>query len=784
MARPRRSLLSLSRILLALSILLAFIFMLLGNLHLMRERNIDALRAIRDSYFLLEPASRKNYTTGKILYTRNHAVESLQAVWENRKRNPQAYYPESTIVQEMPQSNPTTGEDGDVTLVTCATVEQLLQLVHVSKRWTGPIAVATFISNQTELDVFMQFHQQRNASLPNVSFHFLVDYTQSINNPPSSPYPVGKLMNLAIQNSRTEFLLVMDLDFLPCQDMYPQMVHLLQMEREVRATVDDTTLLVLPSYERTSAKQSLTSLWEASTNHTTLIHSLRRSTSQPHAMHRLRGRSMDMIIYRQWKTKRPGWIYPCPFEYGMEPTVLASKRGLAMFPEQFTDPWFARSAWIEACDAQGFKLAVLRKLFVYRTLEPTRLAAHEPSNNQDYREFRKGLPNRYERAFGVPTISNVHQVSASVMCTGTEGAIIRNVSDPLQKKLHCAFQQFVSSRDRRRQIPFAFYGDNALVPKLRNPLSDDDITLALQCSVDRMDRIVEGAKRWTAPMSVAVYANSTESIQQAVQFFYAHADALVNASFHLFFEKIITEKDTFYPHNFMRNCALNFTRTEYVILLDADFTLSQGAHTGLVNLVQGNGEIRQKLQNRTLMVLPAFERIVQEENRRPPPLPPPTKEVLRIQVRKNMSAPFHMKKFKVGHGATNYLRWFLNESAPYYDIEYERSFEPYVLARRRDLHWFWTGFRGFGVNKISWYEESHTFGFQYAVLRDFFCYHEGQSSTTKRAPWWVSFERRIFETYLQLKARDLGDEATLERAKFFLNHTESSANLGNIRPGD
>jgi hypothetical protein len=92
-------------------------------------------------------------------------------------------------------------------------------------------------------------------------------------------------------------------------------------------------------------------------------------------------------------------------------------------------------------------------------------------------------------------------------------------------------------------------------------------------------------------------------------------------------------------------------------------------------------------------------------------------------MKKAVVAPFHQSIFSVGHRATNFATWYENSTAPFFFIEYELGFEPYVVGLRHNIAEFWPHFRGFGVNKYSWFLELHLEGFSFAVLRDFFVFH-------------------------------------------------------------
>ena len=195
-------------------------------------------------------------------------------------------------------------------------------------------------------------------------------------------------------------------------------------------------------------------------------------------------------------------------------------------------------------------------------------------------------------------------------------------------------------------------------------------------------------------------------------------------------------------HNYLRNLAMNSIDTEYVINSDIDFCVNANAYSGLVNLLQTDKTVRDSLENNTLLVLPAFENTFHVD-KEDVSLAPKDKADVTKQVKELKTAEaFHLQKYRPGHGPTDFEKWYANETDAVYFIKYEKGFEPYVLAKKEGLPQFWPGFRGFGYNKVSWLEEAHRMGYKYGVLRDFFVFHIGQSSTNLWPHGWVTREYR------------------------------------------
>jgi hypothetical protein len=100
-------------------------------------------------------------------------------------------------------------------------------------------------------------------------------------------------------------------------------------------------------------------------------------------------------------------------------------------------------------------------------------------------------------------------------------------------------------------------------------------------------------------------------------------------------------------------------------------------------------------------------------------------------VKNQAMRPFE-KQFARGHRATNFPKWLElvkgQKGIAYYTLSGTRKrkiqyFEPYVLGYRPGIPRYWEDFRGFGWDKISFFQECVAAGYDYAVLCDFYCVH-------------------------------------------------------------
>lgn len=296
------------------------------------------------------------------------------------------------------------------------------------------------------------------------------------------------------------------------------------------------------------------------------------------------------------------------------------------------------------------------------------------------------------------------------------------------------------------------HAENRFLPNLikRNTtITKDEIVLATHLAVPKLSVLLIQVRWWAGPVSASVLVKSAEEIDTFLKFTQQHAFAFRKTSFHIVLEKTNLP----YPHNILRNLALDYLDGDYFVALDVDFITNPNAHPKLVNLFATNKQFRERLLSKIVFVLPAFERFmanstteVTEEM-----LPRTKKELTDMYWGKKIGG-FHTKGFKGGHGPTDFERWLKNKTDDIYDIRYKNGFEPYVMGYRPGIPRLWPHFRGFGGNKISWLVEIDKAGYWFGVLRDFWVCHMNHLLLSQRKKnemaKWNSGNWKVFKAYL------------------------------------
>eukprot|EP00980_Cylindrotheca_fusiformis_P015267 scaffold4247_cov66-Cylindrotheca_fusiformis.AAC.8 len=232
----------------------------------------------------------------------------------------------------------------------------------------------------------------------------------------------------------------------------------------------------------------------------------------------------------------------------------------------------------------------------------------------------------------------------------------------------------------------------------RHPVNgSNDVVLATHISINKLKVLTIQLKYWGGPASVAVYLRDQAEISRFFDFWQQHNNGLSRTSFH-----VVIEKNTsrWYPHNVLRNVAMDAAESDYVLLLDVDYIpFPRGCHDRLIHAMQRNPLILER--KRTLFILPAFQLLppVNATHATEEMLPASKAEILGL-IKDGKMRPFHVKVSYGGHGPTDFNKWIHKASTQNYNGDfYEISvgtresnfFEPYVFAYKQGLPRYWEG---------------------------------------------------------------------------------------------
>ena len=267
-------------------------------------------------------------------------------------------------------------------------------------------------------------------------------------------------------------------------------------------------------------------------------------------------------------------------------------------------------------------------------------------------------------------------------------------------------------------------------------VSDTDITVCSQTSVGNLFQVVPLAEAWGGRISVAVFTYDDRvdvTLAYILLLRRCSPEVRQKTSFHLVAPvnrapetlnvtenqyqatdcglltnlKIkFTEENFFlgnvkYPVNILRNTALAYARTPYVMNLDVDILPSYDLHAEMVSFLRKLNET--ETLRKTLYVVPCFESSISNG------IFLKSKTDLIEAKRKGTIRPLWVRPCPYCQNATDYERWF---SLPYpgemsvaYSARYHSHYEPFYIALKKTLPPFDGRFKQFGLNRASqvWY---------------------------------------------------------------------------------
>ncbi|XP_061740088.1 xylosyl- and glucuronyltransferase LARGE2s isoform X2 [Nerophis ophidion] len=237
-------------------------------------------------------------------------------------------------------------------------------------------------------------------------------------------------------------------------------------------------------------------------------------------------------------------------------------------------------------------------------------------------------------------------------------------------------------------------------------LTENDVTLVAQLSMDRLQMLEAICKHWEGPISLALYMSDAEA-QQFLR--YAQASEVLknrnNVGYH-----IVYKEGQFYPVNLLRNVALKNANTPYVFLTDVDFLPMYGLYEYLrKSVVQ-----LDMTGTRKALVVPAFETLRYRLSF------PKSKAELLSMLDMGTLYTFRYHVWPKGHAPSNYAKW--RTSTTPYKVDWEPDFEPYVVVKR-DCPEYDQRFVGFGWNKVSHIIELDAQEYDLVVLPNAFMIH-------------------------------------------------------------
>lgn len=278
-------------------------------------------------------------------------------------------------------------------------------------------------------------------------------------------------------------------------------------------------------------------------------------------------------------------------------------------------------------------------------------------------------------------------------------------------------------------------GTYMIIPNIISPLSsyiNGTLTLCSQTAANHLHYLKDLTEIWKGPVSMTVFTHGEDThfalyaitymhkcfkkVESSVSFHLAYPiqhppvglKAVLNMEMHCDnLDSLLKDesKQNYdnkipYPHNVLRNIAISFALTPYILMIDIDMLPSMSLYEHFKNFIQRQSVSSLKGGNnneKLAYVIPAFEaqsshKVLDKQSL--------VKEWELAKVR-----PFYENVCRKCQAVTDYDRWRRLPNLFFLDIgyvlEWEDPWEPFYIAKKEDLPFYDGKFKQYGFNRIS-----------------------------------------------------------------------------------
>ena len=267
--------------------------------------------------------------------------------------------------------------------------------------------------------------------------------------------------------------------------------------------------------------------------------------------------------------------------------------------------------------------------------------------------------------------------------------------------------------------------DNIASPGTGGSSQNNELSIVTQCSSNHMDYLVPLTRRWDGPISVSIFTFDSDISNALYNIAYYHLcneQIRRSTSFHLVYPidrtpVIISNNWTFkatcdkkldvattfgsnydiveipFPHNLLRNMAIRYSKSSYILMIDIDMVPSINLKDSFHSLLKTT-----KIEIlKTVLVLPAFEAKADIDI-------PLEKTKLLLEWENGNIRPFYKTACWKCQKHTQYEQWKMLDHSPRLEVAYSLSWkdpwEPFFIGHK-SLPDYDERFKQYGFNRIS-----------------------------------------------------------------------------------
>lgn len=276
-----------------------------------------------------------------------------------------------------------TPKHDDVSVLIQLTEDRFPILLELANHWQGPMSVVVYLTYD---DYFVsevkKFHSSHEILKRYADFH--VVYIEE-----RYQYPVNHLRNVALLNARTDYVLTLDVDFIPNPDMHAQL-------KEAASTLSKTAkeVLVIAAFEVRHdqfppTKSQLLDLVKS---------------EDAYQVHFYKGvHAHEPTNYHKWPTARKP--YEVQYGYSYEPYFVIRRDLCPLFDERFIGYGNDKSSHTYEVAIAGFKFLVLPDPFIIHKDHPSPAWRSDQGSEEVWRrwaEFTRAMKFKYGNTVEVP----------------------------------------------------------------------------------------------------------------------------------------------------------------------------------------------------------------------------------------------------------------------------------------------------------------------------------------------------------------------------------------------